>query len=131
MRSLLATLLSIAATCATAETPGRIGAAYAGAQGAGYVASATRGAEFYARRFGVSEKMPACTACHTAQAGQAGQHAITGKAIKPLAPAANQERFSDPAKVEKWFKRNCKEVVGRECTSGEKADFIAYMAEVR
>ena len=45
--------------------------------------------------------------------------------------AANGERFADPAKVEKWFGRNCKEVVGRACTPGEKADFVAYMSEVR
>ena len=50
--------------------------------------------------------------------------------IRPLAVAANGERFSDPAKVEKWFGRNCKEVVGRACTPGEKADFVAYMSEV-
>ena len=61
----------------------------------------------------------------------AGQHAVTGKTIRPLASAANAERFTDPAKVEKWFGRNCKEVVGRACTPAEKADFIAYMSEVR
>lgn len=75
--------------------------------------------------------MPACTRCHTDNPLNAGQHAVTGKAIRPLAVAANGERFSDPAKVEKWFGRNCKEVVGRACTPGEKADFVAYMSEVR
>jgi len=60
-----------------------------------------------------------------------GQHAITGKAIKPMAVAANPERFTDPAKVEKWFGRNCKEVIGRACTANEKADFIAYLTEGR
>src|SRR5574343_172954 len=61
----------------------------------------------------------------------AGQHAVTGKTIRPLATAANAERFNDPAKVEKWFGRNCKEVVGRACTPAEKADFATYMSEVR
>ncbi|HJV92459.1 MAG TPA: DUF1924 domain-containing protein [Azonexus sp.] len=51
--------------------------------------------------------------------------------MRPLAVAANAERFSDPAKVEKWFGRNCKEVVGRACTPGEKADFVAFASEVR
>ena len=92
---------------------------------------AARGGEFYARRFGVSEKMVACAACHTDNPAQPGRHAVTGKDIKPLAPAANAERFSDPAKVEKWFKRNCKEVVGRECSASEKADFIAFLSERR
>jgi hypothetical protein len=27
--------------------------------------------------------------------------------------------------------RNCKEVIGRDCTPAEKADFVAYMNEVR
>jgi hypothetical protein len=75
--------------------------------------------------------MPACSTCHTTDPAQTGQHAITGKPIKPLTPAANPDRLSDPAKVEKWFTRNCKEVVGRECTAGEKADFIAFLMEAR
>ncbi|MBP9654300.1 MAG: DUF1924 domain-containing protein, partial [Rhodocyclaceae bacterium] len=57
---------------------------------------------------------------------QPGRHAVTGKAIKPLAPRAEAARFSDPAKVEKWFRRNCTEVVGRECSAAEKADFILF-----
>ena len=30
-------------------------------------------------------------------------------------------------KIEKWFKRNCKEAWGRECTAQEKADFLTYL----
>jgi hypothetical protein len=75
--------------------------------------------------------MPACTSCHTDSPLNAGQHAITGKSVKPLAVVANAERFTDPAKAEKWFGRNCKEVVGRACTPAEKADFVTYMSEVR
>ncbi|MDI6750544.1 MAG: DUF1924 domain-containing protein [Rhodocyclaceae bacterium] len=93
--------------------------------------SAQRGAEFFARRFAVSAKMPACTSCHTDKPTQPGRHVVTDKAIKPLAPAANPERFTELAKAEKWFGRNCKEVVGRECTAAEKADFVAFMMEVR
>lgn len=114
--------LLAAAGLAAAETPHQIADSYAAA------ASPQRGAEFYARKFGISEKMPACTSCHTDKPDQPGRHVVTGKDIKPLSPAANAERFTDPAKVEKWFRRNCKEVVGRECTSGEKADFIAFVA---
>lgn len=93
--------------------------------------SAQRGAQFFARDFRVSEKMPACVACHTDNPAQPGRHAVTGKSIKPLAPVANAERFTDPARVEKWFRRNCKEVVGRECSPAEKADVVQYLAEVR
>lgn len=130
MKHLIPLVLIAIGGAALAETPRQIGDAYA-AQGNGFRASPARGAEFFVRKFGVSEKMPACATCHTDNAMQAGRHAITGKTIKPLAPAANAERLSDPAKVEKWFTRNCKEVVGRECNAGEKADFIAFLAEVR
>lgn len=131
MKHLLSILLILASVAAQAETPRQIGDAYAAAQGGGFHASAARGAEFFARKFGVSEKMPNCATCHTDNPALAGQHAITGKAIKPLAPVANADRLSDPAKVEKWFTRNCKEVVGRECSPGEKADFVAFLTEVR
>jgi mono/diheme cytochrome c family protein len=131
MKHLIPLALIAACGLALAETPRQIGDTYAAAQGAGFHASAARGAEFFARKFNVSEKMPACATCHTANPAQPGQHAITSKTIKPLAPVANAERLTDPAKVEKWFTRNCKEVVGRECSAGEKADFIAFLAEVR
>ena len=42
--------------------------------------------------------------CHGATPTGTGKHASTGKAIQPLAPAFNAERFSDPAKTEKWFR---------------------------
>jgi hypothetical protein len=56
-----------------------------------------------------------------------GKHASTGKAIAALAPTANGERFTDSAKTEKWFRRNCNDVVGRECTAAEKADTLAWL----
>lgn len=51
-----------------------------------------------------------------------GKHATTGKVIGPLAPAFNAERFTDATKAEKWFRRNCNDVAGRECTVGEKTN---------
>jgi hypothetical protein len=42
----------------------------------------------------------------------------------------NAGRFTDAAKTEKWFKRNCIEVIGKECTAAEKADFVAYLTKV-
>jgi hypothetical protein len=47
--------------------------------------------------------------------------------VEPLAPAANPERLTDRRDVEKWFKRNCKEVMGRECTAEEKGHFITFL----
>jgi len=51
----------------------------------------------------------------------------TGKPIKPMALSKTPDRYSDPEKVEKWFRRNCRSVLGRECTPVEKGDFITFM----
>ena len=64
-------------------------------------------------------------------AAQAGKHAATGKTIGALAPAFNADRFTDAAKAEKWFRRNCKDVAGRECTAGEKADVLAWLLTLK
>ena len=124
--------LLMAGGAAAAATPREMITTYAAEaarQAPGFQPSARRGAEFYARRFAVSEKMPACVSCHTDSPVQAGRHVVTGKAIKPLAPRAEAARFSDPAKTEKWFRRNCTEVLGRECSAAEKADFVQFLAE--
>jgi len=134
MRALPALGLLLASLACQAETPQQTRQMYtneAAAQQPGFTPSAKRGESLFRQRFALNDKMPACTSCHTEQPANNGQHAVTGKSIRPLAVAANGERFSDPAKVEKWFGRNCKEVVGRACTPGEKADFIAFMSEVR
>ena len=130
----LALCLLLASMAGHAETPQQVRQAYtteATAQQAGFSPATKRGDAFFRQRFSHNDKMPACTSCHTDSPLNVGQHAITGKNIRPLAVATNAERFTDPAKVEKWFGRNCKEVVGRACTSAEKADFITYMMEVR
>lgn len=87
-----------------------------------------RGQDFFVARHG---REWSCASCHGAQPTQPGRHAATGKPILPLAPAANPERFSDPAKVDKWFRRNCNDVVGRECTAGEKADLLAWLTSLQ
>ncbi len=113
-----------------AATPAELMKTYgseASSQQPGFTPSAQRGATFYGRSFGVSPKMPACASCHTDNPAQVGRHVITDKPIKPLAPSANPERFTDRDKADKWFGRNCKEVVGRDCTAAEKADFVAFL----
>lgn len=134
MRNLLTLVLLAAALDAAAATPQQILQAYAGEaaqQQPGFTPAGERGEAFFRRQFGVSAKMPACTSCHTDNPAAAGRHAVTGKDIRPLAPAADSERFTDAAKVEKWFGRNCKEVVGRACTPAEKADFIKFVTAGR
>lgn len=96
-------------------------------QAAGAPADAARGQRFYAARHGAEWS---CASCHTANPGAEGQHAGTGKSIAPLAPAANPRRFSDAARTEKWFRRNCRDVLGRECSAGEKADVLAWLLAV-
>ena len=73
----------------------------------------------------------ACASCHTDSPMTAGKHAKTNKDILPLAPAANPKRFTDAANVEKWFKRNCNDVLARACTAQEKGDFMAYVLSVK
>jgi hypothetical protein len=68
-----------------------------------------------------------CSTCHTNDPRSGGRHAVTSKPIKPLSPLANPARFSDAAKVEKWFKRNCKDVLKRECTLVEKGDLLTFL----
>ncbi len=95
---------------------------------AGAPASSARGEKFFAQTHG---REWSCTSCHTARPTAAGRHASTGKPSEPLAPAANPQRFSDAAKVEKWFRRNCNDVLGRECSAGEKADVLAWLGTLK
>lgn len=74
-----------------------------------------------------SGKLRSCSTCHTSNLKQSGKHARTGKTIEPMAPSVNAERLTDRKHVEKWFKRNCKWVLGRECTAQEKGDYITYL----
>jgi len=89
--------------------------------------SAARGQAFYSAKTGDM----ACASCHGDSPKANGKHAKTGKDILPMAPSANAQRFTDAAKVEKWFGRNCKDVLSRACSAQEKGDFIAYMLSVK
>ena len=72
-----------------------------------------------------------CASCHHTPPTTEGKHASTGKTIAPLAPAFNAKAFTDEAKVDKWFRRNCKDVFSRECTAAEKADVLAYLLQLK
>lgn len=95
---------------------------------AGAPGQVERGRAFFASRHGGEWS---CASCHGAPPLQAGKHASTGKSIDPLAPAANARAFTDAAKVDKWFRRNCKDVLSRECSAGEKADVLAYLTSLK
>lgn len=111
---------------AWAASPAELLATYA--QQSGVQPSAKQGQQFFLAKHGGQWS---CASCHGSTAMQDGKHASTGKVIRPLAPAFNPERFTDSAKVEKWFKRNCKDVLERECSSAEKADVMAWLITVK
>jgi hypothetical protein len=90
--------------------------------------SATAGQKFYNA---IGPNQLACASCHTDSPRNVGKHAKTNKAIEPMAPSANAQRFTDAAKVEKWFKRNCNDALGRACSAQEKGDFMAYVLSVK
>jgi hypothetical protein len=90
--------------------------------------SPQRGEQFFNRRHGGEWS---CATCHGKPPTGEGAHAGTGKPIAPLAPAFNPERFTKAATVEKWFKRNCGDVLKRECSAGEKADVMSYLLQFK
>jgi hypothetical protein len=91
-------------------------------------ANPTRGEQFFNAKHG---KEWGCASCHENPPNHDTKHIVTGKAIKPLAPNANSIRFTDEAKAEKWFKRNCNDVLGRDCSAQEKADVLSWLMTVK
>jgi mono/diheme cytochrome c family protein len=123
---LLATLIAAIPMVGAAATPAEIAGSYAAA--AGTPASTARGQQLFTRTQG---REWSCASCHGDPPTAAGRHARTGKSIEPLAPGFNPARFSDPARVEKWLRRNCNDVLGRECTPQEKADLSAWLTTLK
>ncbi|MBL0090649.1 MAG: DUF1924 domain-containing protein [Ideonella sp.] len=117
-----AVLMPLAA--AKAATPAELLAGYTKAAGA--PASAERGQKLFTTQ-GKGDFEWSCSTCHTGDPTKLGKHAISGKAIPPLAPSANKERFTARNKTEFHFNLNCKDVLTRECTAAEKADVMAWL----
>ena len=89
--------------------------------------SAARGQALHTQTFaGGKPDTPACTACHGATPRSSGR-TPAGKAVEPMALSLSPTRYSDAAKVDKWFTRNCRDVLGRECTAREKGDWLSFM----
>lgn len=117
---------ALLAASAYAATPSELLAGYVAQSG--QAAQPARGQEFFTTKHG---KDWSCSSCHTATPTGEGKHASTGKVISAMAPAFNPERFTELAKSEKWFRRNCNDVVGRECTATEKADVLAWLLTLK
>lgn len=96
---------------------------------AGAPGQAARGQAFFALKAPGGDL--SCASCHGMPPTTSARHASTGKAVEPLAPAFNPQRFTDTAKVDKWFRRNCKDVFSRECSAAEKADVMAYLLSLK
>ncbi|MGE5149097.1 MAG: DUF1924 domain-containing protein [Rhodospirillaceae bacterium] len=91
--------------------------------------SAARGEALFRTPWGGGDaRTPSCTACHTADPRQTGRNAKTGRPIDPVAVSINPRRFTDKVEVEKQFARDCRSVLGRECTPLERGDYITFMA---
>jgi hypothetical protein len=128
--NLIARVVAVAATMANtaadALPPAQLAASYSAM--AGRPGDPARGERFFAASHGREWR---CASCHGLPPTEPGRHAATGRAIGALAPAFQPGRLTDAAKVEKWFKRNCQDVLGRECTAAEKADVLAWLINLK
>ena len=91
-------------------------------------ASPSRGEQFFNAKHG---KEWSCSSRHENPPNHDTKHIVTGKVIKPLAPSANPTRFTDEAKADKWFKRNCNDVLDSDCTAQEKAEVLSWLMTVK
>lgn len=92
---------------------------------AGFTAGAGE-ALFTAKHTGGKPDTPSCTSCHGTTPLASGE-TRAGKVIEPMAASKTPARYTDTEKVDKWFFRNCRSVLGRECTAQEKGDYLTFM----
>lgn len=135
MKTLMVLLPVFSLACiALAESPSEILDSYrqeakAPAKGPGAF-SAERGRALYINEQQSPHGPISCATCHTTDPKHVGM-TRANKAIEPLAPSVNAQRFTDRAKVEKWFTRNCDDVLRRPCSALEKGDFITYLLSIK
>lgn len=91
--------------------------------------SAERGKQLWTHSYGYNSgiKQRSCASCHGEDLSKPGKHLRTKKVIKPLSRRSNPLALIDEKKIEKWFKRNCKWTMGRECNAQEKGDVLTYL----
>jgi len=73
-----------------------------------------------------SEKI-SCTSCHNIDLTTTGKNTFTNKLIEPLSPNKNPNRLTSVKDVEKWLRRNFKDVYNRAGTAQEKGDVLYYI----
>jgi cytochrome c peroxidase len=67
-----------------------------------------------------------CATCHTSDLKKSGK-TTAGKLIEPLAPSVNKKRLASVEELDKWLKRNFKQVYNREGTAREKGDVLTFI----
>ncbi|NJL08937.1 MAG: DUF1924 domain-containing protein [Methylacidiphilales bacterium] len=126
-RSVFLAAAAVLVTAAAVAGPAQQALLDTYAKEAGTTPSADRGRAFYAAtHVGGKPETASCTSCHGPDPREAGR-TRAGKTIEPLAVSKTPTRLTDPATAEKWFSRNCDQVLGRACTAAEKADVSAYL----
>lgn len=95
--------------------------------------SAERGATFWRTTHPAPDggRDRACAMCHSNDLTRVGEHIRTHKRIQPMAPSVNPKRLRDARKINKWLLRNCKWVLGRECTAQEKGDVLTFIRDFK
>lgn len=82
---------------------------------------------FTTTNIGRDNKSLSCTSCHGSNLQQNGHNIFTNKVLPPLAPSANPKSLTDPKQVQKWLRRNFKDVYLREGSAKEKGDVLYYL----
>lgn len=82
---------------------------------------------FTSKHIGKKGKEISCTSCHGNDLQKAGKNLFTAKVIEPLSPKTNPTRFTEVETIEKWLRRNFKDVYNREGTLQEKGDVVTYI----
>ena len=117
---------AIAPTIAAETTPSKQLQYWADKSGS--QANSERGKIFFNSTHG---KEWSCSSCHGNPPTSLGKHAGTNKVIDPLAPSVNPDALTDSSRTDKWFRRNCNDVLGRECLPQEKADVLSYLISIK
>jgi len=128
MKNLCAALMLLATAYPAAADPARdaILKNLANQASVSSFSAAAGKAFFQGTHQGGKPESPSCTSCHTKNPTKQGRTRI-GKIIEPMAVSVMPSRFTDPEKVDKWFRRNCNSVLGRECSANEKGDILIYL----
>ena len=121
-------LLCLAVTTAHAGAVDELLAAYSASNAGPF--DAARGQALWLDTYTAQDGTArSCASCHGQDPREGGSHVTTGKAISPLAPSVNPGRLKNRREIEKWFKRNCKWTLGRECSDREKGDLLTFLAK--